>query len=86
MANEEAGAGKVLDRRTGEMGTRLEKPPLPGKIGKDVYENVSQESWDEWCALEIRIINEYRINLADPEQRKVVYQQMREFFNIPQPE
>jgi len=79
----EAGEGQVVDSRTGEPGTRMEKPPFPGKLGKEIFESVSQESWDEWTTLEVKLINEYRLNLADRDQRQVLYDHMREFFNLP---
>jgi Fe-S cluster biosynthesis and repair protein YggX len=83
MSEQNLGPDEVLDTRTGEVGKKMEKPPIGGKIGKELHEHVSEESWSEWSTLEIKLINEYRLNLADPEHRKVLYTHMREFFNIP---
>ena len=44
----------------------LEAPPHPGEVGQRVYENVSQEAWDEWLQRLQMIINENQLNTADP--------------------
>jgi Fe-S cluster biosynthesis and repair protein YggX len=58
----------------------LEKPPFPGPLGQRIYENVSQQAYDMWPAQSTLIINHYGLNLADPEARKILREQMEEFF------
>jgi Fe-S cluster biosynthesis and repair protein YggX len=58
----------------------LEKPPFPGELGQRIYEHVSQEAYDMWPAYSTLIINHYGLNLADPEARKILREQMEEFF------
>src|SRR5438094_3730515 len=58
----------------------LEKPPFPGALGQRIYENVSQQAWDMWPAQSTLIINHYGLNMADPESRKILREQMEEFF------
>ncbi len=58
----------------------LEKPPFPGKLGERIYEQVSQQAWNMWPAQQTLIINHYGLNLADPEARKILREQMEEFF------
>ena len=58
----------------------LEKPPFPGKLGERIYEHVSKQAWDMWPAQQTLIINHYGLNLADPEARKILREQMEEFF------
>ena len=76
-------AKMITCSRTGKVVPQMEKPPMRGKIGQEIWENVSQEAWDEWTRREVMPINEYGLNLADPEDRKVLYENMREFFNLP---
>jgi Fe-S cluster biosynthesis and repair protein YggX len=65
---------------------QMDKPPMRGKIGLEIHASACQECWDEWGQGEVMIINEYRLSLADPEHRKVLYGHMRDFFGIAQPE
>ncbi len=58
----------------------LEKPPFPGQLGQRIYEHVSQQAWDMWPEHSTLIINHYGLNLADPEARKILREQMEEFF------
>jgi len=58
----------------------LEKPPFPGPLGQRIYENISQQAWDMWPAQSTLIINHYGLNMADPEARKILREQMEEFF------
>ncbi|MBE3561187.1 MAG: oxidative damage protection protein [Ktedonobacteraceae bacterium] len=58
----------------------LEKPPFPGELGRRIYEHVSQQAWNMWPAQQTLIINHYGLNLADPEARKILREQMEEFF------
>jgi Fe-S cluster biosynthesis and repair protein YggX len=76
-------ADMITCSRTGEQVPKMDKPPLRGKIGLEIWEKVGQAAWDEWAQSEVMVINEYRLNLADPEHRKALYGHMREFFNIP---
>src|SRR6266481_4954401 len=58
----------------------LEKPPFPGELGKRIYENISQEAYNMWPAQSTLIINHYGLNMADPESRKILREQMEDFF------
>jgi len=74
---------RITCSRCGEAVPQMAKPPLRGKIGQEIHANVCQTCWDEWSRGEVMLINEYRLNLADPEHRKALYDHMREFFNLP---
>ena len=63
----------------------LDKPPFPGELGQRIYENVSKQAWDMWPAQSTLIINHYGLNMGDPEARKVLREQMEEFFFGEQP-
>ena len=63
----------------------LEKPPFPGELGQRIYEHVSQQAWDMWPAQSTLIIHHSGLNMGDPEARKVLREQMEEFFFGEQP-
>ncbi len=58
----------------------LDKPPFPGELGQRIYEHISKQAWDMWPAQSTLIINHYGLNMADPESRQLLREQMEEFF------
>jgi Fe-S cluster biosynthesis and repair protein YggX len=58
----------------------LERPPLPGPLGKRVYEQVSKKAWQMWIEHQTRLINEYRLSLADASARKLLSEELEKFF------
>jgi Fe-S cluster biosynthesis and repair protein YggX len=54
--------------------------PLPGELGKRIYENVSQQAWQAWLEHQKMLVNENRLNLADPEARKYLMGQTEQYF------
>ena len=58
----------------------LDKPPFPGQLGQRIYEHISKQAYDMWPAQSTLIINHYGLNMADPEARKILREQMEEFF------
>jgi Fe-S cluster biosynthesis and repair protein YggX len=58
----------------------LEKPPLPGELGKKIFENVSAEAWDMWLEHQKMLMNEYRIDLSDKSSRQILKQQCENYF------
>lgn len=57
----------------------LAVPPYPGPKGQEIYENVSQQAWQEWQAEQTMLINEKQLNLMDPDTRKYLQQEMDKF-------
>ncbi len=57
----------------------LEHYPIPGELGKKIYEQVSKQAWQEWIEHQTKIINENRLNLADESSRKYLRQQLEYF-------
>jgi Fe-S cluster biosynthesis and repair protein YggX len=58
----------------------LDFPPYPGELGKRIYENVSKEAWRQWLEHQKMLVNENRLNLADPKARKYLSEQMERHF------
>ena len=58
----------------------LERPTYPGELGKRIYENVSKEAWAQWLRHQTMLVNENRLNLADPKARKYLAEQMEKHF------
>ena len=41
---------------------------------------MSKQAWQEWIAHQTRLINEYRLALADPDARKFLAGEMEKYF------
>ncbi|MFD2178736.1 oxidative damage protection protein [Veronia pacifica] len=51
----------------------------PGDLGKRIFDNISKEAWAEWQAKQIMLINEKKLNMMDPEHRKLLEDEMVKF-------
>ncbi len=59
----------------------LDEIPFDGHpLGKRIYENVSKEAWKGWVEHMKMIMNEYRLNLGNPEAQEFLLKQMEEYF------
>jgi Fe-S cluster biosynthesis and repair protein YggX len=66
--------------KLGREAEALDFPPLPGELGKRVFENVSKEAWQAWLKHQTMLINENRLNLADSRARQYLAQQLEAYF------
>jgi len=66
--------------KLGRQAEGLDFPPYPGELGKRIFENVSKEAWAQWIRLQTMLVNENRLNLADPKARKYLAEQMERHF------
>lgn len=57
----------------------LTHPPLPGEMGKNIYEQISKEAWQMWLDQQTMLINEYRLNLMEAKSRNFLLQEMENF-------
>ena len=58
----------------------LDRMPYPGDLGQRIFDNVSQEAWQQWLAHQTMIINEYRLVPIEPKDRKFIETEMEKFF------
>ncbi|OIQ93454.1 putative Fe(2+)-trafficking protein [mine drainage metagenome] len=66
--------------KLGREAEGLDFPPMPGEVGKRIYENVSKEAWQQWVKQQTMLINENRLNLADAQARKYLAEQVQKHF------
>lgn len=57
----------------------LTKPPFPGELGEKIFNNISQEAWNQWLNQQTLLINEHRLSLIDPKARTFLQNQMQKF-------
>ncbi len=61
----------------------LEKAPFGGETGKLIYENISEQAWRQWKDdMQLKVINEYRLNMGLKEDYLVLVEQMLRFLNL----
>lgn len=61
----------------------LEKPPFAGEIGTRIYNEVSKQAWLMWKDdMQIKVLNEYRLNMANPKDYQALVDQMLLFLNL----
>jgi len=66
--------------KLGREAEGLDFPPYPGEFGKRIWENVSKEAWAQWLKQQTMLVNENRLNLADPKARKYLMEQTERHF------
>jgi Fe-S cluster biosynthesis and repair protein YggX len=66
--------------KLGREAQGLDFPPYPGDLGKRIFENVSKEAWQAWIKHQTMLINENKLNLADPRARQYLAEQMEKHF------
>jgi len=80
-----AGERLVKCIKLGEELPGMAKPPFPGDLGKKIFETVSEKAWNLWRNdMQIKVLNEYRLNMGDPKDHKVLMEQMLKFLNLQQ--
>ena len=43
-----------------------------GDIGKRIFDNISKEAWALWQKKQVMLINEKKLNMMNPEDRKLL--------------
>jgi len=52
----------------------------PGELGKRIFENISQQAWQQWMTLQTMLINEHRLSPINPEHRAYLETEMEKYF------
>ena len=79
----EPGEGELRCVRTGRIGKVMRFKPFEDAIGEYMMAHVSQESWEDWMEMSIKVINELRLDLGDPEGQRMYDEHMRDYLNLP---
>jgi Fe-S cluster biosynthesis and repair protein YggX len=66
--------------KLGREAEGLDFAPVPGDLGRRIFENVSKEAWGQWQKHQTMLVNENRLSLADARARKYLQTQMEQYF------
>ena len=58
---------------------QLKEAPYPGELGEKIHQEISQKAWDLWLGEQTKLINEYRLNVIDPESIQIIENHMYSF-------
>jgi Fe-S cluster biosynthesis and repair protein YggX len=58
----------------------LQEPPFDSPLGQKIYEQISQQAWNQWMEFCKMLLNEYRLNPARKQDQEVIVKQMEQFF------
>ncbi|MBM4290049.1 MAG: tetratricopeptide repeat protein [Deltaproteobacteria bacterium] len=79
----EPGEGEVRCARTGRVGQRMRFQPFEDAVGAFIFEHISQESWEGWMEMSVKVINELRLDLSDASGQATYEQHMRDYLSLP---
>ncbi len=66
--------------KLGKEAEGMKRNPYPGDLGIRIFENVSQEAWQQWLEHQTMLINENRLTPIEPKDRKFLEDEMEKFF------
>jgi Fe-S cluster biosynthesis and repair protein YggX len=72
--------GIDADDLQGEIALEMVESVGGKALRQRVYDNVSREAWELWKARLTMLLNEYRLNMMDPQTDTFIRQQMEDFF------
>ncbi|HEV2116966.1 MAG TPA: oxidative damage protection protein [Terriglobales bacterium] len=58
----------------------LDEPPFDNELGQRIYEHVSRDAWSMWVDHCKILLNEYRLNPANPQDQEFLAKQLEQFF------
>lgn len=57
----------------------MERQPYPGELGQKIFDNISQQAWQQWLSQQTMLINEYRLSMIDPKAQTFLREEMEKF-------
>lgn len=82
-AQREPNDDEVRCIRSGRIGQKMAFDPFDDHIGAFIMQHVSQQSWEAWMEMSIKVINELRLDLGDLNHQDTYEQHMKDYLNLP---
>jgi Fe-S cluster biosynthesis and repair protein YggX len=57
--------------------------PFPAADKERITSAICAACWKEWEGMEVKVINEYRLNFMDPQHREQMKRACFDFFKLP---
>lgn len=71
----------VRCQKPGEPPAAIRVPFGPA-VKEKVTASICASCWAEWEGMEVKVLNEYRLNYSDPEHRKMIQKACLEFLTL----
>ena len=72
----------VTCSRCGNTTAGLAAQPFTGSIGAAIRDQVCAACWRDWMAMQVKVINEYRLSPLDPKHFELLMAQLKTFLNM----
>ncbi len=69
--------------RCGQTAEPMTSCDFGGALGETLLANTCPACWKEWEGQRVIVINEYRLNLGNPDHFATLMRAMKEFLNLP---
>lgn len=73
---------EITCSRCGSTAPGLPRAPLPGDAGRLVLEQTCAACWEAWKTTQVKLINEYRLDVLDPAHFERLIVEMRAFLGL----
>jgi Fe-S cluster biosynthesis and repair protein YggX len=57
--------------------------PFTGTVKERIVSGICGACWKEWEGVEVKVINEYRLNFMDPQHREMLKKSCIDFLKLP---
>lgn len=57
--------------------------PFPAAVKASILASICAACWKEWEGMEVKVINEYRLNFMEPEHRAMLQRSCLDFLGLP---
>ena len=61
---------------------QMAAPPFGSALGKRIQDQICSDCWQDWMGTSVKVINEYRLNFADPEAQKAYTQILKDYLGL----
>ena len=72
---------KIFCKKLNKELPSLSVPQMPGPKGIEIMNSISEEAWEMWKSHQTTLINERKLDMSDPGNRRWLQDQMDKFFN-----
>jgi len=73
---------EITCKRCGRTAEPPEDTTWGGEIGEAIQNQICKECWAEWEDLSVKIVNEYRLSMANREHYAMFVQQLKIFLGL----
>jgi Fe-S cluster biosynthesis and repair protein YggX len=60
----------------------MERAVYPGALGEAILAGTCRDCWNEWREMEVRVINELKLNFIEPEAQETLTRHLVQFLGL----